>query len=92
MGIDIKLKALNETIRDLNRDILGIDRKMESVDKMQNPAQSRQEFDEIKKDLKDRIDIIHLIKKDIKGLDSMRKILVPTKEKQSEKDVEQSQP
>ena len=70
-----KLKALNETSRDISRDILGMDRKLEDVDSMTNPAESQKQFNEMKDELNERKIIIEEIVKDIKDLYELRRII-----------------
>lgn len=68
-----KIDALDETQRDIDREISRINEKLENeVEKMTNPAQSQKEFKDIITELEERKVKIGQIKKDIIELDVIK--------------------
>ncbi len=85
-----KINAINESIRDVDRDILVVETKLENVEDMTNPAESQKQYNEIIEELQERKVILTEAKKDIEDLYTLRRIL-NTESHESEKQPKKEQ-
>lgn len=72
---DKKISAVRESIRDIDRDNLRLDRLLEKVDEMANPAESKKSYEEGKEELCERKDVLKEVIKDINDLYELRRIM-----------------
>ena len=89
-----KIKAIDESVRDIDRDILGIEKKLENLEEMTNPAESQKQYNELIDELQKRKVILTEAKKDIEDLYTLKKILTinPETENHGEEDQRPDKP